>query len=376
MLIKQAPDIRSSEITPERVYRNRRQFIQTTSGVVAGAIAGGTVLGRYDGAARAQEPIPNLVKSPLSTDDELNSYEDITSYNNFYEFGTDKEDPARYAHEMSIDPWSVRVDGEMHKPAADVAIEDLLRPHTLEERIYRLRCVEAWSMVVPWVGFPLGDLIKRFEPTSNAKYVKFETLYRPEEMRGQRGRSLQWPYVEGLRMDEAMQHLSVYMRTNRIYPSADKTQLLLVPRRLNKKTEQERELQCEMDGEKVQPTPTVKILGAVLDEQLNGEGQATAAAHKATSALRPDIHVAGAFSLADDKGRLYPVANFSTSHFAVSTAIAIQADNDDPRQWLEPGNTVTTVMAFDMPEDAGKVRLRSEVLGIELPLGSLASDLP
>lgn len=209
MLIKQAPDIRSSEITPERVYRNRRQFIQTTSGAVAGAIAGGTVLGRYDGAAQAQEPIPNLVKSPLSTDDELNSYEDITSYNNFYEFGTDKEDPARYAHEMSIDPWSVRVEGEMHKPAADVAIEDLLRPHTLEERIYRLRCVEAWSMVVPWVGFPLGDLIKRFEPTSNAKYVKFETLYRPEEMRGQRGRSLQWPYVEGLRMDEAMHPLAI-----------------------------------------------------------------------------------------------------------------------------------------------------------------------
>ncbi|HIE95061.1 MAG TPA: protein-methionine-sulfoxide reductase catalytic subunit MsrP [Acidobacteria bacterium] len=209
MLIKQAPDIRSSEITPERVYRNRRQFIQTTSGAVAGAIAGGTVLGRYDGTAQAQEPIPNLVKSPLSTDDEPNSYEDITSYNNFYEFGTAKEDPARYAHEMSIDPWSVRIEGEMNKPAADVAIEDLLRPHTLEERIYRLRCVEAWSMVVPWVGFPLGDLIKRFEPTSNAKYVKFETLHRPEEMRGQRGRSLQWPYVEGLRMDEAMHPLAI-----------------------------------------------------------------------------------------------------------------------------------------------------------------------
>ena len=209
MLIKQAPDIRSSEITPERVYRNRRQFIQTTSGAVAGAIAGGTLLGRYDGTAQAQEPIPNLVKSPLSTDDEPNSYEDITSYNNFYEFGTAKEDPARYAHEMSIDPWSVRIEGEMNKPAGDVAIEDLLRPHTLEERIYRLRCVEAWSMVVPWVGFPLGDLIKRFEPTSNAKYVKFETLHRPEEMRGQRGRSLQWPYVEGLRMDEAMHPLAI-----------------------------------------------------------------------------------------------------------------------------------------------------------------------
>jgi sulfoxide reductase catalytic subunit YedY len=209
MLIKQAPDIRSSEITPERIYRNRRQFIQAASGAVAGAVAGGTVLGRHGGTVRAQEVIPDLRKSPLSTDDEPNSYEDITSYNNFYEFGTGKEDPARYAHEMSIDPWSVRVEGAMNKPAANVAIEDLLRPHTLEERIYRLRCVEAWSMVVPWVGFPLGDLIKRFEPTSKAKYVRFETLHRPEEMRGQRARSLQWPYVEGLRMDEAMHPLAI-----------------------------------------------------------------------------------------------------------------------------------------------------------------------
>ena len=209
MLIKQAPDIRSSEITPERIYHNRRQFMQAASGAVAGAVAGGTVLGRHGGTVHAQEAIPNLRTSPLSTDDEQNSYEDITTYNNFYEFGTGKEDPARYAHEMSIDPWSVRVEGAMNKPAANVAIDDLLRPHTLEERIYRLRCVEAWSMVVPWVGFPLADLIKRFEPTSKAKYVRFETLQRPEEMRGQRGRSLQWPYVEGLRMDEAMHPLAI-----------------------------------------------------------------------------------------------------------------------------------------------------------------------
>jgi len=209
MLIKQAPAIRSSEITPERIYHNRRQFMQAASGAVAGAVAGGTVLGRHGGTVHAQEAIPNLRTSPLSTDDEQNSYEDITTYNNFYEFGTGKEDPARYAHEMSIDPWSVRVEGAMNKPAANVAIDDLLRPHTLEERIYRLRCVEAWSMVVPWVGFPLADLIKRFEPTSKAKYVRFETLQRPEEMRGQRGRSLQWPYVEGLRMDEAMHPLAI-----------------------------------------------------------------------------------------------------------------------------------------------------------------------
>ena len=147
MLIKQAPDIRSSEITPERVYRNRREFIRTASGAVAGAMAGAAfALG--GGRVEAQEPIPNLLKSPFSTDEALNSFEDITTYNNFYEFGLDKGDPARYAHEMTIDPWSVRVEGEMNKPAADVPLETLLRPHPLEERIYRLRCVEAWSMVV------------------------------------------------------------------------------------------------------------------------------------------------------------------------------------------------------------------------------------
>ena len=209
MLIRQAPDIRSSEITPEHLYRNRRQFIKATSGAALGAMAGASVLGQYDGTASAQQDIPDLVKSPFSTDEELNSFEDITTYNNFYEFGLDKGDPARYAHEMSIDPWSVRVEGEMNRPAGDVPIEDLLGPHTLDERIYRLRCVEAWSMVVPWVGFPLGDLIKRFEPTSKAKYVRFETLYRPDEMRGQRGPSLEWPYVEGLRMDEAMHPLTI-----------------------------------------------------------------------------------------------------------------------------------------------------------------------
>ena len=209
MLIKQAPDIRSSEITDERLYRSRRQFIQAASGAAMGAVAGATVLGQYGGALHAQEPIPNLRKSPLSTDADLNSYEDITSYNNFYEFGIDKGDPARYAHELTIAPWSVRIEGEMNKPAADVDIDDLLRPHTLEERIYRLRCVEAWSMVVPWVGFPLGDLVKRFEPTSKANYVKFTTLHRPEEMRGQRGRVLRWPYVEALRMDEAMHPLAI-----------------------------------------------------------------------------------------------------------------------------------------------------------------------
>ncbi len=211
MLIKQAPDIRSSEITDERVYRNRRQFITAASGAAMGAVAGATVLGQYRGALQAQEVIPNLRQSPFSTDAEQNSYEDITTYNNFYEFGTDKGDPARYADALTTTPWSVRVEGEMNRPAVDMDIDDVLRPHTLEERIYRLRCVEALSMVVPWVGFPLGDLLKRFEPTSKAKFVKFTTLYRPEEMRDQRARrpALAYPYVEGLRIDEAMHPLAI-----------------------------------------------------------------------------------------------------------------------------------------------------------------------
>ena len=209
MLIKQAPDVRSSEITDERLYRGRRQFIQAASGATAGVLAGAVGLGRYGDTVQAQELIPNVRKSPLSTDEALNSFEDITSYNNFYEFGLDKGDPARYAEEMTISPWSVRVEGEMNKPAVDMDLDDLLRPHTFEERIYRLRCVEAWSMVVPWIGFPLGDFIKRFEPTSKAKFVKFTTLYRPAEMRGQRSRVLDWPYVEGLRMDEAMHPLAI-----------------------------------------------------------------------------------------------------------------------------------------------------------------------
>ena len=210
MLIKQAPDIRSSEITPERLYYSRRQFIRAASGVALGA-SGATVLGQPDGGLHAapQEDLGELRPSQFSTDERQNSYEEITSYNNFYEFGLDKEDPKRYADDLTVEPWSVRVEGHMNRPEADYALEDILSPHTLEERIYRLRCVEAWSMVVPWVGFPLRDLIRRFEPTSRAKFVRFETLYRPSEFRGQRARNLQYPYVEGLRMDEAMNPLTI-----------------------------------------------------------------------------------------------------------------------------------------------------------------------
>jgi sulfoxide reductase catalytic subunit YedY len=210
MLIKQAPDIRSSEITPERLYCNRRQFIHAASGAALGA-AGAAVLGQPDGGLQAapQEDLADLRPSQFSTDERQNSYEEITSYNNFYEFGLDKEDPKRYADDLTVKPWTVRVEGHMNRPAADYTLEDILSPHTLEERIYRLRCVEAWSMVVPWVGFPLRDLIRRFEPTSRARFVRFETLYRPSEFRGQRARNLQYPYVEGLRMDEALNPLAI-----------------------------------------------------------------------------------------------------------------------------------------------------------------------
>tara|TARA_B100000809_G_scaffold265054_1_gene322668 strand:+ start:724 stop:1686 length:963 start_codon:yes stop_codon:yes gene_type:complete len=210
MLIKQAPDILSSQITPESLYWNRRSFIRAASGAALG-IAGTATFGGTAGdlLAAPQSDLTDLRQSQFSTADAPNSYDEITSYNNFYEFGLQKEDPKRYADELSIEPWSVRVEGHMNKPAANYTLEDILAPHPLEERIYRLRCVEAWSMVVPWVGFPLGDLLKRFEPTSRAKFVKFETLVRPEEFRGQRARNLQYPYVEGLRMDEAMNPLAI-----------------------------------------------------------------------------------------------------------------------------------------------------------------------
>jgi len=158
--------------------------------------------------AGSQETIPDIQTSAFSTNEEPNSFSDITSYNNFYEFGLDKGDPARHAHELTVKPWSVKVEGHVNK-AAEYDLEDLLKGITFEERIYRLRCVEAWSMVVPWVGFPLSTLINRFEPTSNAKFIELTTVYRPEEMPGQRRAILNWPYIEGLRMDEAMHPLTI-----------------------------------------------------------------------------------------------------------------------------------------------------------------------
>ena len=188
-----------SEITPRDVYLSRRE-------VVAGLCAAGLLAGA-PGAVRAA-PLKYTRNRRYSVADAPNSYEDITTYNNFYEFGTSKEDPSRLAAGFKPRPWSVKVSGEA-EVTGTFTLEDILKPHALEERLYRLRCVEAWSMVIPWVGFPLGDLLKRFRPTSRARYVAFTTVLRPGELPGQRFPVLDWPYVEGLRIDEAMHPLTI-----------------------------------------------------------------------------------------------------------------------------------------------------------------------
>ena len=209
MLIQNPPDIASSEITDEHAYLNRRQFVRGVTGTALGVVAAGLVPGTVAEAGDVgQQEIQNVKPGPFRTDEPQNSFEDITSYNNYYEFGLDKRDPSRNAHTLTTSPWTIQVDGHVAKPA-DYHIEDLLKGIAFEERVYRLRCVAAWSMVVPWVGFPLSTLIKRFGPTSGAKYVEFTTVLRPSEMPGVRRPVLDWPYVEGLRMDEAMHPLTI-----------------------------------------------------------------------------------------------------------------------------------------------------------------------
>ena len=203
MLIKKPFDIAPSEITPPQFYKERRRFLQVSAVAATGVLAASLAT-----PAQAGAKLKNISKSAFSTDEEPSTFKDITSYNNFYEFGVDKEDPAEYAHTLRTHPWTVAVDGHCEKPG-DYALEDVLAPHALEERIYRLRCVEAWSMVIPWVGIPLGAVLKRFQPTSQAKYVQFVTLLDPEQMPGQRRSFLDWPYREGLRMDEAMHPLAI-----------------------------------------------------------------------------------------------------------------------------------------------------------------------
>ncbi len=209
MLIRPAPDVRTSEITDERLYLERRRWIKTVAAGLAGV--GASVFFPSSPLTvdlGAQPALPNVRKGPFGTDEKQNSWDDITGYNNFYEFGIDKDDPARNAGRLTTRPWTVKVEGHCNKPGT-YDIDDVLKWFPLEERVYRLRCVEAWSMVIPWIGFPLGDFVKRLEPTGKAKYVEFTTLKRPEEMPGQRSAVLQWPYTEGLRMDEALHPLTI-----------------------------------------------------------------------------------------------------------------------------------------------------------------------
>jgi len=187
------PDLKWSDVTPKADFLNRRQLIAAGA---AAAFAGP--------ALAALDTVPSI----YSTDEEPNSFEDVTSYNNFYEFGTGKEDPKRNAGALTVDPWTVKIDGLVDKPG-DYDFDDLVSGVQLEERIYRLRCVEAWSMIVPWVGFELKTLLDRVGVQPSAKYVAFETLVRPDEMVGQKRPFIPWPYREGLRLDEAMNPLTI-----------------------------------------------------------------------------------------------------------------------------------------------------------------------
>jgi len=194
-----------SEITSYKAYLNRRQFIQSSTATLIGTTLSSNLYG-------AHERKDNQYNDQLSQNDTLNTYEEITTYNNFYEFGTGKSDPSNFSNKFKPRPWSISVEGLVTKPGM-IDLEDLISNFTIEDRVYRLRCVEAWSMVIPWQGFPLKDLIKKVEPLSDAKYIEFETVYRPEEMPGQKRKIISfyvpWPYTEGLRLDEGLHPLTI-----------------------------------------------------------------------------------------------------------------------------------------------------------------------
>ena len=210
----------SSEITPEALYLRRREFFRNASLTAATALGVGGGLWALTGrgprrnnrtsgdASSSPVLVETGIRGPYDTDEPKTPYEDVTGYNNFYELGTDKVDPARNGGLLTTRPWSIAIEGEVKRPQT-IDLDTLLKWFPLEERVYRMRCVEAWSMVIPWLGFPLGALISRVEPTSKARYVAFTTVMRPEELPGQRRAVLDWPYVEGLRLDEAMHPLTI-----------------------------------------------------------------------------------------------------------------------------------------------------------------------
>jgi methionine sulfoxide reductase catalytic subunit len=213
---KVAPEPRGREITSEALYLRRREFLKNSALALGTAVVVGAGLTRLVGAAPPPDapPAPALAQSTIvpavsqyNTDEPRTSYQAITTYNNFYEFGLSKEEPALLAHTLQPRPWTIRVEGEVAQPRT-IDIDDLLTWFPVEERVYRMRCVEAWSMVIPWLGFPLADLIRRLEPTGNANFVEFTTLLDRQQMPGERTPVLRWPYVEGLRLDEALHPLT------------------------------------------------------------------------------------------------------------------------------------------------------------------------
>jgi sulfoxide reductase catalytic subunit YedY len=232
LLIKKPGDIPSSEITSKSSYLNRRKFLAGAAATGA-AIAGGLYLRRnnwqMEQTVHAGAKLSGIVKSPFSTTETPNSFKDITNYNNYYEFSTDKYEPNGLAASFRTRPWTVSIEGLVKKPKK-LDIDAILKTAPLEERIYRHRCVEGWSMVIPWVGFPLSALIKQAEPLGNARFVAFQTVYAPDQMPNQKRDILTWPYVEGLRMDEAMHPLTILAvgLYDEILPNVDGAPLRLV----------------------------------------------------------------------------------------------------------------------------------------------------
>ena len=201
--IRRPHDLSESEVTPEPIYRKRREFLKYSS-----MLSSGLLLNTFSSRLQAAVDVTGYRRNVVKLDEELTSFNDATRYNNFYEFGTGKTDPAKYAVDFDTEDWKLRVGGACEKQG-EFLLEEIIKGMDIEERIYRLRCVEAWSMVIPWLGIPLGKVLQTFKPTSSAKYVAFETLLDPERMPGQKRPVLDWPYVEGLRMDEAMHPLTL-----------------------------------------------------------------------------------------------------------------------------------------------------------------------
>lgn len=210
MLIKKPENIKPSEITEEKDYANRRQFIKKSIYIGAAGLTIANIPSLLFSKPNNNDTssLDYTKNAIFSTDEDLTSYKNITTYNNFYEFGTNKSDPSEKSGDFKTRPWSITVEGECNKPGT-YDLDDIIKPSQFEERIYRFRCVEAWSMVIPWLGIPLSKILKKFEPNSKAKYVSFTTVYRPSEMPGQKRKVLNWPYIEGLRIDEAMHPLTI-----------------------------------------------------------------------------------------------------------------------------------------------------------------------